>query len=485
MIPLRIRTISGMFWSLLQNVGGRGISFVATVILARILTPEMFGLIGMLALFMQLSQTLVMAGFMEALIRKKDTDNVDYSSVFWLNFIVGLGIYAVLFFMAPFIADFYGQPVLIQLTRVLSLVFVINAFSYVQEARLRKEMRFKTLTIIHLPAVIIAGVTGIAMAFMGYGVWSLVVMELVSRLAYAIQIWIYAGWRPLFSFNSARAQILFSFGGKLMLSSILNSIYKNIYLVVIGKYFPLSSVGYYQTASKVVNTPSSTLSNALNSVAFPVFSTMQDDNKRLKEGYKRIIKQVIFWICPAFILAAVLAVPMFRFLFTEKWLPAVPYFRILCIVGILYPLNAYNLSIITVKGRSDLFLKLEIIKKVVTTLGIIVTIPFGIWALLIFQAMSSLFAYFLNSFYSGRFIQYKLLEQIEDILPTILLSIGIGGLVFFIDRVLGNYPDFIRLVTGFGMGCGSYLLIAKYFKFTSYLDLRYIFQTNFSNRFYK
>lgn len=485
MTTLRSKTISGMFWSLLQNIGGRGISFIATVILARLLTPQIFGLIGMLAIFLHVSQVLVIAGFNEALIRKKETDNEDYSSVFWLNLVVSLLIYSVLFFAAPFIADFYRQPILIQLTRVLSLVFIINAFSYVQEARLRREMRFKTLSIIHLPAVVLAGLTGILMALLGYGVWSLVVMELVSQLVYTIQIWIYTGWRPFFTFNSAKAKDLFSFGGKLMISGILSSIYKNIYLVIIGKFFPLSSVGYYQTASKVVNTPSTTLSNALNSVAFSTFSSIQDDNKRLKEGYKRIIKQVLFWMCPAFVLAAVLAVPLFRFVFTEKWLPAVPFFRILCIVGILYPLNVYNLSIVNVKGRSDIFLKLEIIKKIFTTIGIVVAIPLGIWALLVLQAISAVFAYFLNSFYSGRFIQYNVLEQVKDITPTLLLSIGVGGVVFLADQVLKSSPDFVRLVVGFGTGGGIYVLIAKYFRFTSYLDLQYIFQAKFLKSLYK
>lgn len=485
MTSLRAKTISGMFWSLLQGVGGRGISFIITIILARILTPEIFGLVGMLAIFMQVSQALVVAGFNEALIQKKDTDEEDYSSVFWINLIVSMLLYAVLFFAAPFISDFYNQPILTQLTRVAALIFIINAFSYVQDARLRKQMRFKTLTIIHLPAVVIAGTVSIVMAVMGFGVWSLLVLELIARFIYAIQIWIYTKWKPLFVFNWAKAKGLFSFGGKLMLSSILDKIYTNIYLVIIGKFFPLSSVGFYQTAGKVVLTPSTTLSNAVNNVAFPTFSLIQDDNKRLKAGYKKIIKQLLFWVCPAFILAAVLAVPLFRFVFTEKWLPAVPYFRILCIVGILYPLNAYNLNIVNVKGRSDLFLKLEIIKKVFTTIGIIVAIPYGIWALLFIQAISSIFAYFINSYYSGQFIQYDLFEQIKDITPTVLLSIGVGGVTFLMDQALAEYPDFLRILLGFGTGGGLYLLAAKYLKFTSYLDIRYVFQTKFSNRLYK
>jgi len=471
-----------MFWSLLQNVGARGVSFIVTIILARILTPEIFGLVGMLTIFIQVSQTLVIAGFNEALIQKKNTDEEDYSSVFWLNLVLSLITYASLFFMAPFIADFYHQPVLIQLTRVLSLVFVINAFSYVQEARLRKEMRFKTLTVIHIPSVVLAALVSIVLAVRGFGVWSIIAMELVSRLAYAVQIWIYAKWKPLFVFNKAKVKGLFSFGGKLMLSGVLNTVYQNIYLVVIGKYFPLSSVGYYQTASKVVMTPSTTLSGALNSVTFPAFSSIQDDDKRLKEGFKKIIQQVLFWLCPAFVLVGVLAEPLFRLVFTEKWLPAVPYFQILCVVGILYPLNAYNLSIVNVKGRSDLFLRLEVIKKVFVTLGIIATFRLGILALLAFQAVSSVFSYFLNSYYSGRFIHYPVFEQIKDILPTLLLSIGVGSVVFVMNQSLEAYSDLIRLVLGFGFGAVAYLLIAKLFRFTSYLDALHIFENKLAKR---
>lgn len=485
MTSLQNKTISGMFWSLLQNVGGRGLSFIVTIILARILTPDIFGLIGMLAIFMQVSQALVIAGFNQALIQKKDVTEEDYSSVFWINLAVSIIIYGILFFTAPFIADFYHQPVLTKLTRALSIVFIINAFSYVQETRLTKEMHFKTLTIIHIPSIVVAGIISVVMAFMGFGVWSLIAMELVSRFIYTVQIWIYAKWKPLLSLNKTKVKSLFSFGGRLMLSSILDKVFQNIYLVIIGKFFPLSSVGYYQTAAKVVNTPSITLSNALNSVAFPVFSTIQDDNKRLKEGYKKIIKQLLFWVCPVFILSAVLAVPLFRFVFTEKWLPAVPYFRILCITGILYPLNAYNLNIVNVKGRSDIFLKLEIVKKAFTTIGIIIAIPYGIWVLLISQAANSIFSYFINSHYSGRFIQYPLLEQIKDILPTLLLSLGIGILIFFVDQAITGFSDFTRLLIGFGLGGGLYWLIVKYGKFSSYVDVATIFQSKFINRFYK
>lgn len=477
MASLKDKTISGIFWSLLQGVGGKGITFVVMIILARLLTPEIFGLIGMLMIFIQVSQALVVAGFNQALIQKKDTDEEDYSSVFWINLAVSLLLYGIIFFCAPLIAQFYEQPVLTELARVLSLVFVINAFSYVQEARLSKEMRFKTLAIVSIPSTVIGGIVSIVMAIMGFGVWSIIALQLVTRFVYVIQIWIYAKWKPLFAYNGAKIRRLFSFGSRLMISSVLNTVFQNIYLVVIGKFFPLSAVGYYQNANNLVKIPSTTFAGALNKVAFPAFSSIQDDDKRLKEGFKKITQQVLFWLCPTFVLAGVLAEPLFRFVFTEKWLPAVPYFRLLCIVGIMLPLHLYNLNIINVKGRSDLFLKLEIFKKVFIVVGLIITVPIGIYALLIFQAISSVLMYLVNAYFSGKFINYPIPEQIKDIVPIFLLSGSVGSLVYLLDSFWLNLADLPRLLLGASIGVSIYWLLAKQFKMTPYLEFKQIVQT--------
>lgn len=481
MASLKDKTISGIFWSLLQGVGGKGITFVVMIILARLLTPEIFGLIGMLMIFIQVSQALVVAGFNQALIQKKDTDEEDYSSVFWINLGMSLLLYAIIFFCAPLIANFYDQPILTELARVLSLVFVINAFSYVQEARLSKEMRFKTLTIVSIPSTVIGGGVAVVMAVMGYGVWSIVALQLVTRFAYAVQIWFYAKWKPLFTYNAVKVKQLFSFGSKLMIAAVINTIYNNIYLVIIGKFFPLSAVGYYQNADNLVKVPSSTISGALSKVVFPVFSSIQDEDDRLKIGYKKIIQQVLFLLTPAFVLAAVLAEPLFRFVFTEKWLPAVPYFQILCVVGILYPLNLYNINIINVKGRSDLTLKLGIIKKIILTIGIVIAIPYGIWALLIFQAVNSVLVYFINSFFSGRFIAYPVKEQLKDILPILILNISVGVFVYFLNKGLSGFSDIVQLIAGFLSGAIFIYLLASLFKMDALKDFKNII-VKFSNR---
>lgn len=461
MASLKNKTISGIIWALLQRVGGRGISLIATIILARILTPKAFGLIGMLAIFIQLSQTIIQAGFREALIQKKEPDEEDYSSVFYINLVVGIIFYSILYFSAPLIADFYHQPILINLTRVLALIFVINAFSYVQEAKLAKEMRFKTLMIIHLPSTVISGIVAIIMAMTGFGVWSIVGQQLVMRLAFTIQIWFYAKWIPLRKFSTKKVKGLFSFGGKLLISRIIQTVFKNIYLIVIGKWFPVSTLGYYQNAKKLVDLPTQTLSQALRDVTFSSFSIIQDDNKKLKEGYRKVVQQMVFWLCPMLIFAAALARPLFSFVLTDKWLPAVPFFQLLCVVGVFYPLNSYNLNILNVKGRSDLVLKLEIIKKIITIIGIVFTIPIGVWALIMFQSINAVFAYFLNSIYSGRFINYPLFEQIKDVAPTFLWTGLIAAGLFFLSRQQwSDLPDVLQIVIGFTSGFGLYGFIA-------------------------
>ncbi len=483
MTSLRDKTISGMFWSLLQSGGSRVIVFLVTILLARLLTPKDFGLIAMLAIFISVSQTLVSAGFNSALIQKKNVDEEDYSSVFYINLVVSLALYIGLFIAAPFIANFYHQPILTSLTRIMCLIFVINAFSYVQEARLTKEIRFKTLMIINLPSTIFGGVVGIVMAVLGFGVWSIVAMQIITRLAYAIQIWIYSKWKPLFSFNKNKAKGLFSFGSKLVVSDIIMAIYNNIFIVIIGKSYPLSSVGYYQNANSLATIPSDTITSVLGGVTYPIFSSIQDDNIRLKAGYKRVMQQAFFWICPAYVLVAVLATPLFQFVFTAKWLPAVPYFRWLCILGILGPLSVYNLNILNVKGRSDVFLKLEVIRRIVTIIGIIAVLPYGITALLAVQAAGAVFTFFLYGYHSGRFIQYPLIEQVKDILPILLLSLVIGAGILLIDQFLVILPDLVRLLLGFFIGGGSYWLLANYFNFPPYLDFKHIFQSKVFNRF--
>lgn len=483
MASIKDKTISGIFWSFLQKIGTRGISFGVMILLARLLTPSDFGLMGMLMIFIQISQAVVEGGFKLALIQKKDTDEQDYSSVFYINLGVSVILYGILFFAAPLIADFYSQPLLIDLVRVLSLVFVINAFSFTQEARLTKEIKFKTLMIVRIPSTIMGGVVSIIMAFWGFGVWSIVALQLSTRLAYAIQIWIYSKWKPLFLFNFERTKTLFSFGGKLLLAKVFGTLYDNIFLVVLGKFYPVSSVGYYQNAYNLAATPAGTISAVISGVTFPAFAAIQDDNERLARGYKKAIQQVFFWIAPLYVLAGVLAQPLFRFMFTEKWLPAVPYFHLLIIVGVIGPLSTYNLNMVNVKGRSDVFLKLQFIRRSLTSIAIVFAVMYGdIMALLIIQAASSLFSYVLFSSVAGGFINYGFLKQLKDLSGILLLSTLMGFVVFFVNYWMSDYPDFLQLIIGFATGLTIYAITVHFLKFESYLEIKKIIQNKLFSR---
>jgi O-antigen/teichoic acid export membrane protein len=449
-MSLTDKTMGGFIWAFGERFGIQAMQMVIFIVLARVLTPEAFGLMGMLAVFIAVSQSLTDSGFGQALIQKKETDEVDYSSVFYMNLVISITIYGVLFLTAPLIASFYGEPVLVNLVRVLGLRFIIAAFSMVQIARLTKRVKFKKLMIAKLPSTLVGGAAGISAAYMNYGVWSLVIQQLTDAVAYSIQIWIQSKWRPIWVFDWARVKELFDFGSKMMVSGIINTIYLNIYEIVIGRFFSTAQVGFYTQANKIKQLPVKNISSALSRVTFPVLSEIQDDDIRLKRAYKKIVRQVIFVIAPVMVGAAVVAEPLFRFVLTEKWLPAVPYFQWLCVTGFFYPINAYNLNILKVKGRSDLFLKLEVIKKVIGVIGIIIAVQYSVIALVILQAITSTIGYGINSFYSGLFIDYGIAEQLKDLAFIIAAALLMGGILVSFNQyvILTDLPLLVSNIAG-------------------------------------
>lgn len=473
---LQKQTVSGLFWTFSQRFSVQLINFGVSIIMARVLLPADYGLIGMLAVFMAIGSSLMDSGLSSSLIRTPNADQKDYSTVFFINIIGSIIIYAILFLTAPFIASFYDQEILTPIIRVYTLSFIISAFVSVQSTRLTKEMNFKTQMKIQIPSVIGGGILGIVLALQDYGVWSLVWMNLFQSTLSAIQHWIYSGWRPNFLFDKERFKYHFNFGYKLTLSGLLDTIYNNIYNLIIGKFFPVAYLGYYTRAKSLQQLPVQNISTALNKVTYPMFSSIQHENVKLKMAYKKLMQQVLFWIAPTMILLGVIAEPLIRFLLTEKWVPAVPYFQTLCAAGILYPLNSYNLNILKVKGRSDLFLKLEIIKKVIITIGIFIAVPFGIYGLLYLQVIISFVAYFINSWYSGKMINYPMIEQVRNILPTILLATLIGGFSWFLDRYyllqVLHMIDFGRVAIMGGVYFILYLGISQAIKMPAIIDFR-------------
>ena len=421
-MSLKKQAISGVFWTSIQQFITQGIGFVVSIILARLLLPAEFGLIAMIGIFMGIGASLMDAGLGSSLIRTDNPTQEDYSTVFFFNLAGSVIMYVLLYVVAPYIADFYKQDILTGIIRWYGVIFIINAFAMVQRTRLTKLLDFKTQMLVAVPSMVLGGAIGVLMAYYGYGVWSLVVMAITQSFVSTLQLWFYAKWKPAWVFNKEKFKYHFNYGYKLTLSGILDTVFVNAYTIIIGKFFAPAQVGFFNRADSLKQLPVSNVSAILNKVTFPLFAEIKNDDVRLKSVYKKIMQLVLFLIAPLLLILAALAEPLFRFLFTEKWLPAVPYFQILCWNGILYPIHSYNLNILTVKGRSDLFLKLEIIKKIMVVLVLLVSFQFGIYGLLYGAVFTSVLAFFINTHYSGKFINYKAWEQIKDILPLIFIA---------------------------------------------------------------
>jgi len=413
MSSLKKQAISGVIWTFAQQFSVQIINFVVQIILARLLMPEDFGLIAMLVVFISIGQKLMDGGMTTSLIRTKRPDQLDYSTVFITNFIVSIGIYIIIFIIAPFIADFYNQEILQDVLRVYALSFVINSFVAVPIAKLTKEMNFKTQMKIQVPSTIIGALVGVTMAYSGYGVWSLVWLNLSQTFVFAFQNWVFIKWRPSFIFNKRRFKYHFNFGYRMTLSGLLDTVYNDAYRIVIGKFYSPASVGYFNQAETMRAFPVNQLAAVMGKVTYPMFANIKDD-KQLKNAYKQTMKLVFFVVVPMMMILIVTGRELFVFLFGDKWLPAVPYFQILAFASVIKPLTTYNLNILKVKGRSDLFLKLEVYKKIIGAIAIIIALPYGIMTLVVSYTIVYYLMNFLNMIFSGKLINYSIWEQLKD-----------------------------------------------------------------------
>lgn len=430
-MSLKKQAISGVKWNFIQQLSVQAINFAVQIVLARLLMPEMFGLIAMVIVFVSIGASLMDSGMTSSIIRTKEPDQLDYSTVFVTNLIVSFAIYILIYLGAPYIAAFYNQEVLTDIIRLLSISFVIRAFVAVHVAKLTKEMNFKLQMQLQIPASIISGAVGIAMAYMGYGVWSLVWMNLVQAFVFAIQNWVFIPWRPSLVFNKKRFIYHFNFGYKLTISGLIDTIYNDLYRIVIGKSFSPTQVGYFNHAENLRLFPVSQLSAVLGKVTYPYFSNIEDDAS-LKNAYKKTMKLTTFVTLPVMLTLILVAEEGFRFVFGEKWLPAVPYFQLLALASIVRPISTYNLNILKVKGRSDLFLILEIVKKILGVVLLIAFFQFGVSGLVLSLLIFSYMSYGLNSLISGRFINYSLIMQLRDI----VICVFVGGAVYLLSLMI-------------------------------------------------
>lgn len=470
---LKHEAMHGLFWSFFERIGRQGIQFIIGIILARLLLPDQFGLIAMLSIFIAVAQTFVDSGFSSALIQKQDASHLDECSIFYFNILVGFMGAGVMFISAPWIATFYQIPLLTPLARVLSLNLIINAFGVVQSTLLTKRIDFKAQMKISMIATVLSGSIGVTMAYQGYGVWSLVAQSIGGNLFGVILLWFFLPWRPSWAFSWVSLRSMFPFGSRLLFSGLLDTIYNNLYFVVIGKMFSATDLGYYTRAQQTQQMPVDNLSSTVNRVTFPVFSSIQDDKARLKRSIQKALSTLALFNFPLMIGLAVVAKPLVLVLLTDKWLPCVPYLQLLCVVGLLYPLHAINLNALMAQGRSDLFFRLEIYKKAIITATICLTWRWGITAMIYGQIVTSVIAYYMNSYYTGKFLSYPVIEQLRDLVPILLLASLMGFSVSLV-RYIHLQSNITLLLFQVLLGIVLYIILCGLSKISSYFEIRSI-----------
>lgn len=469
-MDLRRIIISATRWSAADRLGSQGVQLLFSVILARLLLPEEFGLIAMLTIFFAIAQTFVDSGFGSTLIQKKNASQIDKCSIFYFNILVGFVAAAVVFLIAPAISDFYSQPALETLTKFLSINIIISSFSIVQYSILIKELNFKAHSKVNLVSTCVSGLIGVYLAVTGLGVWALAVQQVAYNCFRTSLLWLASDWRPSMHFSFDALKDMFGYGSRMLAAGLLDNFFKNIYLLVIGKIFPPALLGFYSRAHNLKDFVSLNLTQIVTNVSFPVFSNIQDDNETLKIVFKKTLLFSAFLIFPAMLGLMVVAEPLVVTILTEKWLPTVPYLQLLCVAGALLPLQALNLSIIKSKGRSDLYLRLEIFKKLLIVINILVTWRWGLEAMIIGQVVLSFLSYFLNSFFTNEMISYSLFNQIEDLLPVIFSSVLMSMVVYSLRWLLPNVNSFYLLLSQVAFGALFYMLLCKTFRVSAIDD---------------
>lgn len=472
MNSLKNKAIRGVSWSAVDNIAGSGISFLVGIVLARILSPSEFGILGMIMVFIAVSNSIVDSGFSSALIQKNDAKDVDYNTVFYFNLLLGIILFIVLFLCAPAISLFFNEPVLIPVTRVMGTVLIINAFAIIQRTLLSKEVNFKTQTKVSLIASITSGVIGIGMAFAKFGIWSLVGQQISKQLLNSILLWIFNEWRPAKEFSIQSFKELFGFGSKLLLTGLIDTVYKNIYYLIIGKFYSADQLGQYTRAEQFNSIFSSNLTSVIQRVSYPVLCSIKSEEDRLKQVYKRIIKSSMLVTFALMLGLVAIAKPLILILIGEKWLPSIAYLQIICFGGMLYPLHVINLTLLLVKGRTDLNLRLEIIKKVIAIFPICLGILYGIEFMLWGSVFTAFVSYYLNSYYSAILIDYSIWEQIRDILPTFIVSFIVSFFMWSITFL--NYSIWVTLPMQLLLGIVMLTVIYEIIKLSEYLEIKEI-----------
>lgn len=466
---LKNKTAKGVFWSSVERFSVQGVQFLVMLIIARVLDPKDFGLVGMLAIFLAVAQSLIDSGFSQALIRKQDRTEIDNSTVFYFNIVVSVMLYFLLFAIAPWVACFYNEPQLTDLMRVLCLVLIINSFAVVQRAIYTSTINFKIQAKASFIAAFISGAVGIYLAISGYGVWTLIWQQLLNASINTLLLWFYSSWNPKWQYSWQSFRELFSFGSKLLVSGLLDTIYNNMYALVIGKVFSATTLGYYSQADRFTKLPSSNITGILQRVTYPVLCSIQDDDDRLRKDYRQLLRLSAFIIFPLMCLLAGVAYPLVELLIGEKWRFAATLIIPICFNMMWYPIHAINLNLLQVKGRSDLFLKLEIIKKCFGVFFLVVSVPFGVVVMCYVGILQSLVALFINTYYTGKLIQVGFIMQMKDLSMILITSLLVFAMTYL--TIFLKVSILLKLITGIIIGLVTFSTIAYLFKFS---ELDYI-----------
>lgn len=458
---------SNLIWRLLERFGAQGVTFIVSIVLARVLEPSVYGTVALITIITTILQVFVDSGLGTALIQKKDADSLDFSTVFYFNFLVCIVLYIGLFAFAPYIANFYNNMDLVPVIRVLGLILVISGFKNIQNAYVSKYLLFKLYFFATLGGTITAGIVGIWMVYHGYGIWALVVQNIVNQGFDTIILWVLVKWRPTKEFSISRLRNLFSYAWKLLLSSLLDTVWGQLRQLIIGKIYSTNDLAYYNKGNEFPNYTTLALNSSIDSVLLPVMSQAQDSIDEVRSMTRRAIKTSSFILWPMMMGLAGCSSSFICLVLTDKWLPCVPYLIIFCIVYAFYPIHTANLNAIKALGRSDLFLILEIIKKILNLLVILLTVQFGPFYMALGSIFVSVCSQIINSWPNRKLLNYKYQEQIMDIFPYIVMSVLMAGIVYSIELL--NLPNIVTIGIQIPVGIIFYIGVSWILKIDSFV----------------
>jgi len=426
---LKQQVVKGVTWNLIERFGTNCIRFVLGIILARLLTPEDFGLIGMITVFFAVAEVFVQSGFGQAYIQKKEVTDLDANTVFYTNLVVSVFLYCVLWLAAPAIAAFYEQAALIDLTRVMGLVVILNAFNMIQLAQVTRAVDFKRKTKITLNATLLSGLAGVTAAYSGMGVWSLVIQQMINRALVTGGFWFTTKWKPALQFSIQSFKDLFSFGAWVLAASVIRTVFDNIYILTIGKFFPVAQLGFYTKAKQFQKLSSEQLSGAVGSVAFPVLSRFQEDKRQMRSKAQKFLTHTMVFTAPLSVTLMVVAKPFVLLLLTEKWAPMIPYLQLLCIVGVQYPIHLVNVQVLQAQGKSNLNFRITVLKNGLRIINIAIMYRWGVIFIIVGEVICSFLALAVNTYYTKRLVNYGFFDQFRDIQLILLFAVvtGIAG----------------------------------------------------------